>query len=59
MDQTPMANIPSYAINVDYKSALLAIANKRKTNSLAFTTRKKTIELRLRSTFTGLKDKQV
>jgi hypothetical protein len=37
---------PSYAINVDSKSALLAIANKRTTHPLAVTTRKKTTELR-------------
>jgi len=37
---------PSYAINVDSKSALLAIAKKRTTHPLAFATRTKTIELR-------------
>ena len=37
---------PSYAINVDSKTALLAIPNKRTTHPLAVATRKKTIELR-------------
>ena len=37
---------PSYAINVDSKTALLAIANKRTTHPLAVATRKKIIELR-------------
>ena len=36
----------SYAINVDSKSALLAIANKHSTHLLAVDTRRKTIELR-------------
>jgi len=36
----------SYAINVDSKAALLAIANKHTTHPLAVTTRLKTIELR-------------
>jgi ribonuclease HI len=35
----------SYAINVDSKTALSAIASKRTTHPLAFATRKKTIEL--------------
>jgi ribonuclease HI len=37
---------PPIAINVDSKSALLAIANKRTTHPLAVATRTKTIELR-------------
>jgi ribonuclease HI len=37
---------PSYAINVDSKTALLAIVNKRTTHPLAVATRKKIIELR-------------
>jgi hypothetical protein len=36
---------PSYAINMDSKSALLAIANKRTTHPLAVATRKNKIEL--------------
>ena len=36
---------PSYVINVDSKTALLAIANKHTTHPLAVTTRKKTTEL--------------
>jgi ribonuclease HI len=36
----------SYAINVDSKAALLAIANKHTTHPLAVATRLKTIELR-------------
>jgi hypothetical protein len=36
----------SYAINVDYKAALLAIANKHTTHPLAVATRLKTIEIR-------------
>jgi ribonuclease HI len=35
---------PSYAMNVDSKTALLAIANKRTTHPLAIATRKKTTE---------------
>jgi len=36
----------SYAINVDSKAALLAIANKHSTHRLAVATRRKIIELR-------------
>jgi ribonuclease HI len=43
---------PSYAINVDSKTALLAIANKRTTDPLAVATRKKTIELRTLTSLT-------
>jgi hypothetical protein len=46
MDQTPKADPPSYAINVDSKTALLAIGNKRTTHPLAVAARKITIELR-------------
>ena len=44
--QRQRQNSPSYAINVDSKTALLAIANKRTTHPLDVTIRKKTIELR-------------
>jgi ribonuclease HI len=37
----------SYAINVDSKAAILAIANKHSTHPLAIITRRKTIELRI------------
>jgi hypothetical protein len=43
---------PSYAINVDSKTALLAIANKRMTHPLAVATRKKTTELRTSTSLT-------
>ena len=46
--QSQRQKSPSYAINVDSKSALLAIANKRTTHPLAVATRTKTIELTLR-----------
>ena len=42
----------SYAINVDSKSALLAIANKHSTHPLAVDTRRKTIELRAATSIT-------
>ena len=42
----------SYAINVDSKSALLAIANKHSTHPLAVDTRRKTIELRTTTSIT-------
>jgi hypothetical protein len=45
MEPTPRQKFPSYAINVDSKTALLAIANKRTTHPLAVATRKKTIKL--------------
>jgi hypothetical protein len=44
--QNQRQNICSYAINVDSKAALLAIANKHTTYPLAIATRLKTIELR-------------
>jgi ribonuclease HI len=40
-----MQESPSYALNVDAKSALLAIANKRTTHPLAVYIRMKTIQL--------------
>jgi len=43
---------PSYAINVDSKTAVLAIANKRKTHPLAVAIRKKIIELRTSTSLT-------
>ena len=43
---------PSYAINVDSKTALLAIANKRTTHPLAVAARKKIIELRTSTSLT-------
>jgi ribonuclease HI len=52
MDPTPKAKPPSFAINVDSKTALLAIANKRMTHPLAVATRKKTTELRTSTSFT-------
>jgi len=39
-------NTSSYAINIDSKAALLAIANKHRTHPLTFATRLKTTELR-------------
>jgi ribonuclease HI len=44
--QSQRQKSPSYPINVDSKSALQAMANKRKTHPLAVATRTKTIELR-------------
>jgi len=38
--------VASYAINVDSKAALFAIANKHSTHPLAVDTRRKTIELK-------------
>ena len=43
---------PSYAINVDSKAALLAIANKQATHPLAVAIRRKTIDLRTVSSVT-------
>jgi len=45
-NQSQRQKIPSYAINVDSKAALLAIANKHTTQPLAVENRLKTIELR-------------
>ena len=42
----------SYAINVDSKAALLAIANKRSTHPLAVDSRRNTIELRMATSIT-------
>jgi ribonuclease HI len=44
--QSQRQKISSYAINVDSKAALLAIANKHTKHPLAVETRLKTIELR-------------
>jgi ribonuclease HI len=43
---------PSYTINVDSKTALLVIANKRTTDPLAVATGKKTTELRTSTSLT-------
>ena len=45
LDPTTKEETPSYTINVDSKSALLAIGNKRTTHPLAVATRKKIIQL--------------
>jgi len=42
----------SYAINIDSKAALLAIANKHSTHPLAVDTKRKTIELRTATSIT-------
>ena len=44
--QNQRKKAPTYAINVDSKAAILAIANKHSTHPLAVDTRRKTIELR-------------
>jgi hypothetical protein len=46
LDSKPSKKTSSYAINVDSKAALLAIANKHTTHPLAVATRFKTIQLR-------------
>jgi len=44
--QNPWMKAPTYAINVDTKAAILAIANKHTTHPLAVEVRRITIELR-------------
>ena len=44
--QNQCKKAPTYAINVDSKAAILAIANKHTTHPLAVEARRKTIELR-------------
>jgi hypothetical protein len=46
LDSKPRKKTSSYAINVDSKSTLLAIANKHKTHPLASAARLRTIKLR-------------